>query len=146
MARSVLHRSGMYKSVELAGFAAAQVVCCLFDKQPIVPLAFGRRAPDTQTVTILSGGNPEEIAAEVKQWLNANVDDVDEAVVAVDGYVTTPDGRKDAVILDLHSYSSPGASKECLRQHVHIVSLEPRDDELRRNELLIYRSRLSGRT
>jgi hypothetical protein len=30
----------MYRCIEFAGFAAAQVVCCLFDRQPFVPLAF----------------------------------------------------------------------------------------------------------
>lgn len=33
----------MYRCIEFAGFAAAQVVCCLFDRQPFVPLAFSPR-------------------------------------------------------------------------------------------------------
>jgi hypothetical protein len=45
-------RSGdVFPCIELAGFAAAQVVCCLFGRQPFVPLAFTRHAPDTKTVT-----------------------------------------------------------------------------------------------
>ena len=97
----------MSPSIELAGFAAAQVVCCLFDRQPFVPLAFSRRAPDRRTVSILSGGSPEMIAARGQQWLDANPDGSDEAVVAVDGYLTIPAGRKDAIILDLRSYRAP---------------------------------------
>ena len=95
----------MFECLEFAGFAAAQVVCCLFDRIPFVPLGFSRRAPDRKSVSILSGGPPELIAARAQQWLDDNVDDADEAVVAIDGYVTLPPGaRKDAIILDLRSY------------------------------------------
>lgn len=96
----------MYRSIEFAGFAAAQVVCCLFDRVPFLPLAFSRRTPDVKTVTILPGGTPEMIATRGVQWLDANVENADEAVVAIDGYVTlpAPAGRKDAIILDLRAY------------------------------------------
>lgn len=97
----------MYRCIELAGFAAAQMVCCLFDRQPFIPLAFSRRAPDVKTVSIVPGGSPGEILARSKRWLDANVDDADEAVIAADGYVTTPAGRKDAIILELRSYRDP---------------------------------------
>ncbi len=101
----MLWRHGMYECVEFAGFAAAQVVCCLFDRIPFVPLAFSRRAPDRKSVSILSGGSPELIAIRGQQWLDANLDHADEAVVAIDGYVTLPAGaRRDAILLDLRSY------------------------------------------
>lgn len=100
----------MYQCIELAGFAAAQVVCCLFDRVPFVPLAFSRRAPDRKTVTILPGGSPEMIATRGEQWLDANVENSDEAVVAIDGYVTLPPpaGRRDAIILTLRGYRAQG--------------------------------------
>jgi hypothetical protein len=95
----------MYRCIEFAGFAAARVVCCLFDRIPFVPLAFSRRAPDHKTVSVLSGGSPDVIATRGQQWLDANVDHADEAVVAIDGYVTFPPGpRRDAIILDLRAY------------------------------------------
>jgi hypothetical protein len=100
-------RLGMYQHIEFAGFAAAQVVCCLFDRQPFLPLAFSRRAPDRKTVSMLAGGSPEIIAARGQQWLDGNPDEADEAVVAVDGYVTIVSGRKDAILLDLRSYRVP---------------------------------------
>ena len=94
----------MYRCIEFAGFAAAQVVCCLFDRIPFVPLAFSRRAPDRKTVSILAGGTPELIATRGQQWLDANCDNADEAVVAIDGYVTLPpSARRDAIILDLRA-------------------------------------------
>lgn len=95
----------MYRCIEFAGFAAAQVVCCLFDRQPFVPLAFSHRAPDRKTVSVISGGSPELLAARAQQWLEANPDRADEAVVATDGYVTLPPApRKDAIILDIRGY------------------------------------------
>ena len=99
----------MYQCIEFAGFAAAQVLCCLFDRQPFVPLAFSHRAPDRKTVSILSGGSPQILAARAQQWLEANPDKADEAVVAIDGYVTLPpDLRKDAIILDIRGYRERG--------------------------------------
>lgn len=95
----------MYRCIEFAGFAAAQVVCCLFDRQPFVPLAFTHRAPDRKTVSVLAGGSPELLAARAQQWLEANPDNADDAVVATDGYVTLPpDPRRDAIILDIRGY------------------------------------------
>ena len=95
----------MYRCIEFAGFAAAQVVCCLFDRQPFVPLAFSHRAPDKKTVSILSGGSPQVIEARAQEWLEANPDRADEAVVAIDGYVTLPPAsRLDAIILDTRGY------------------------------------------
>lgn len=95
----------MYRCIEFAGFAAAQVVCCLFDRMPFVPLAFSRRAPDRKSVSILAGGSPEMIAARGQQWLDANLEDADEAVVAIDGYVTLPPAaRRDAILLELRAY------------------------------------------
>ena len=99
----------MYRCIEFAGFAAAQVVCCLFDRQPFLPLAFSLRAPDRKTVSILAGGTPEMIASRGQQWLDANLDEADEAVVAFDGYVTLPPAaRKDAILLELRSYDTHG--------------------------------------
>jgi hypothetical protein len=69
----------MYPSVELAGFAAAQAVCCLFDRLPLVPLAFGRRATGAPSVSLLPAGTPDVIAAHGRQWLDANADHADEA-------------------------------------------------------------------
>ena len=38
------------------------------------------------------------IAARAQQWLDDNVDDADEAVVAIDGYVTLPPGAYTAIV------------------------------------------------
>lgn len=94
----------MYQCLELAGVAAAQAVCCLFDRQPMLPLAFSRRASGLPSVGILAVGTPAEIAAHAHQWLDANGADADTAVVVCDGYVTIGGCRKDALVLDLQSY------------------------------------------
>jgi hypothetical protein len=97
----------MYPCIELAGFAAAQALCCLFDRQPLLPLAFSRRASGAPTVSILSAGTPAEIAAHGQHWLDANVNDAEAAVVVFDGYVTIDRSKKDALLLDLQSYHPP---------------------------------------
>ena len=112
----------MYPCIELAGFAAAQAVCCLFDRQPLLPLAFSRRASGAPSVSILSAGTPNAIAADRQQWLDANVEHAGEAVVVVDGYVTIAGQRKDALILELRSYGAP------LRQMRMAVPYRPHHD------------------
>jgi hypothetical protein len=97
-------REGMYQCIELAGFAAAQAVCCLFDRILLLPLAFTRRASGPPTVGILAVGAPAEIIAHGHHWLDANVDKSDAAVVVCDGYVTIAGSKKDALVLDLQSY------------------------------------------
>src|ERR671923_134907 len=88
MDRNVLRRRGMSSCIELAGFAAAQAVCCLFDRMPLPPLAFNRRASGPLSVTILPGGKPDDVAAHGRRWLETNSDKADEAVVVYDAYVT----------------------------------------------------------
>ena len=95
----------MHRCVELAGFAAAQAVCCLFDRQPFLPLAFTCRAPDQKSVSILSGGSSEAMGARAREWLDANPEKADAAVVAMDGYITIPPStRTDAIILEIRGY------------------------------------------
>ena|SRR5688572_19196822 len=97
----------MYPCLELAGFAAAQAVCCLFDRQPMLPLAFSRRGAGTPAVKILPATTPEAIAAEGRRWFAANVEEADEAVIVADAFVTIAAVKKDALLLDLRSYRNP---------------------------------------
>ena len=116
----------MYPCIELAGFAAAQAVCCLFDRQPLVPLAFSRRASGAPTVSLLPAGTSDAIAAYGQHWLAANVDGADEAVVVCDAYVTIAGIKKDALLLDLQSYRHPvGRMRMAVpyRPHRHDVIL-----------------------
>jgi hypothetical protein len=113
-------RGGMDRCIELAGFAAAQGVCCLFDRQPLVPMAFSRRGSGPPTVSLLSSGTPDAIAAHGQQWLHANLDDAEEAVVVCDGYVTIAGTKKDALLLDLQSYRHPaGRLKMAVPYRLH---------------------------
>ena len=112
----------MNQCLELAGFAAAQAVCCLFDRVPLLPLAFSRRSCGLPTVGILAVGPPAEIAAHRQQWLDANVAGAEAAVVVCDGYVTVGGTRKDALVLDLQSYLPPAGRMKMVvpyRPHHH---------------------------
>jgi hypothetical protein len=97
----------MHACVELAGFAAAHAVCCIFGAGPLRPLAFSERADTAARKTELAAGTPDDIAANTRLWLDANVDRADQAVVVVDGYVTIAGVKTDALILDIRSYRVP---------------------------------------
>jgi hypothetical protein len=94
--------------VELAGFAAAQAVCCLFDRVPFVPMAFARNGGDNVTVTLLRGGTPTQTSAAIRQWLDANVDGADVAAVVCDAFITVAGVKRDALVVEGRSYA-PGA-------------------------------------
>ena len=47
---------------ELAGFAAAQAVCCLFDRVPYAPMEFTRSGPNDVTVTMTPGSTPLQLS------------------------------------------------------------------------------------
>jgi len=96
----------MHNAIELAGFAAAQAACCLFDRIPLLPLAFSRRALSPPIVSVLGSRTPEAVIAEALEWLDMNMHGADEAVVLFDAYITVPAGRKDAVVLDARAYGS----------------------------------------
>src|SRR4029079_13955574 len=80
--------------IELAGFAAAQAVCSLFDRQPLLPLAFARCASRAPKLSLLTPRTRDSLAIQGQTWLDANHTGADEAVIAFDGFVTTPAGRK----------------------------------------------------
>jgi hypothetical protein len=95
--------------IELAGFAAAQAVCCLFDRQPMVPLAFSRGSAHGVRIGVMPGGSPAEISASGTRWLDANPDGAAEAVVVYDAYITMAGTKKDALLLECRSYEPPMA-------------------------------------
>jgi hypothetical protein len=130
----------MYRSIDLAGFAAAQAVCCLFDRVPLVPLAFSRRAAGPPTISLLPAGTPDVIVAHGQQWLDANAGGADEAVFVCDGYATIAGTKKDALLLEIQSYlNPPGRMKMAIpyRHHHH-----PRGFAVHRPKFIV--SRLDG--
>lgn len=97
----------MYPCIELAGFAAAQAICCLFDRQPLLPMAFSRRGSGAPSLTLLPVRTSEAITLEGRRWFAANADRADEAVIVADAYVTIAGVEKDALFLEMRSYRGP---------------------------------------
>jgi hypothetical protein len=91
--------------IELAGFAAAQAACCLFDKVPFVPMGFSRRGQSHVTLTLLPGGSPAQIALATSAWLDANTGTADAAVVICDAFVTISGVRRDSLVVEGRSYA-----------------------------------------
>ena len=108
--------------IELAGFAAAQAVCCLFDRVPFVPMAFARKGERNVTLTILSGGSAAQMTAEIRRWFDANADDADVAVVVCDAFITIEGVKRDAIVVEGRSYAVPVADMKLAvpyRAHHH---------------------------
>jgi hypothetical protein len=105
---------------EIAGFAAAQCVCCLFDRQPLLPMAFTRAAADSVAVTILDGGTADAISARAARWLDENRRAA--TAVIMDAFVTIAGSRKDAIVIEARSYGprrSPVKIAVPYRPHHH---------------------------
>ena len=106
--------------IELAGFAAAQAACCLFDKVPVVPMAFTRRGQSSVTLTLLRGGAPAQTAAATTRWLDASSGAADAAVVVCDAFVTIGGVRHDSLLIDGRSYAPAiGAIKVAVPYRAH---------------------------
>lgn len=90
---------------EIAGHAAAYAVCCLFDRQPLVPFAVSRTAENAIVLSVLGGGASEAIVARAERWLDRNPDSVAAAAVVVDAFITMAAGRKDALVIEARSYA-----------------------------------------
>jgi hypothetical protein len=106
--------------IELAGFASAQAVCCLFDRVPFAPMAFARKGEKNVTLTLLSGGSAAQMTADIRRWFDANVENADAAVVVCDAFITMDGVKRDALVVEGRSYGTPaGEMKVAVPYRAH---------------------------
>jgi hypothetical protein len=88
----------------LAGFFAAHAIWCVSDGGPLIPI-LATEFDDGQRQSIRFGDEEIAIGAKMAQlWLESNHFNAQRAVSIVDGYVTLPTGRTDALLLEMRDY------------------------------------------
>jgi hypothetical protein len=109
----------MLDAVELAGYFCAHAVWCVADGETLVPILGFQNVDGTQSFRRLEGPELTECVAEGKAWLTAPPREVAVAVLIYDGFISLPDGKTDALLLDMHSYVSDTAAIQMALPYRH---------------------------
>ena len=96
----------MLDVVQLAGYFSAHAVWCVADGETLVPILASQNVDGTQNFRRIEGPELTECVAEGKAWLAAPPHEIAIAVLIYDGFIDLPDGKTDALLLDVHSYVS----------------------------------------
>ena len=100
----------MIATSRLAGFFAAHAIWCVEDGETLIPiLAYSTADGERQMERLLLN---DDLAASVnlgKEKLGTNPMSADHAVLLYDGRITLEGEKKDAILLEMRSYVSPGS-------------------------------------
>jgi hypothetical protein len=99
----------MITASELAGFIAAHAIWCVSDADGLVPMvAFATEDGQRKLERLVF----DDAGAAVEHGRRRLEDDpltANDGVLAYDGRITTEDGKRDAIVLELRSYAFPRA-------------------------------------
>ena len=99
----------MELTVELAGYFAAHAVWCVSEGEVLVPI-FASERPDGRYMDRLVSERVEDAVALGRERLAQDPGGALRAVLVVDGYVTLPEGKTDALLIDGRRYGEPAWS------------------------------------
>lgn len=93
----------MVQTIEMAGFIAAHAVWCVSGGEVLIPI-FACERPDGRYLERLVSERAEAAVALGRERLERNPSGASRAVLVVDGYVTLPDGKTDALLIEGRRY------------------------------------------
>ena len=97
-------------AAELAGYFAAHAFRCVFDGETLIPL-IGWETPDyKRKMRRLMADTIEQGVREGQDQLTRNSEGAARAVLVYGGFITLPTGEVNALLIDIHDYSSPSWS------------------------------------
>ncbi|KVO53080.1 hypothetical protein [Burkholderia stagnalis] len=98
----------MITAFELAGFVAAHAVWCLSDEDGLPPMAAFRAEDGQRTFERLVFDDAGVAIEHGRKHLESAPFGASDGVLAYDGLITTPAGKKlDAIILEIRAYAFP---------------------------------------
>ena len=89
----------------LAGFSAAHAVWCVSDGETLVPLIAYESADGSRQMICIAHEQLQGAVAHGKDWLANNPESAIRAVLIYDGFVTLPEGKTDALIIECMEFS-----------------------------------------
>ena len=90
--------------MQLAGFAMAHAVWCVSDDEVLIPMMMVESGGHREVLRFQTE-RLEEGVEEGRRHLVANPDQADRAVLVYDAYLTTEDGRRDALIGEARDFA-----------------------------------------
>ncbi|KVT11688.1 hypothetical protein WT24_12660 [Burkholderia sp. MSMB1078WGS] len=100
----------MLTAFELAGFIAAHAVWCVSDADGFIPIAAFQTDDGQRKIERLVFDDAGEAVEQGRKRLESNPSNASDGVLAYDGRLATPDGKKlDAIVLEARSYAFPSA-------------------------------------
>lgn len=96
----------MELTATLAGFFGAHAIWSLSQGEQLVPLLGFARDDKVRDMTRLEADTLEQAVEHGMAWLETNPDGVKRAVLVYDGYLTTQEGRRDALLIEARDYEA----------------------------------------
>lgn len=96
----------MTDTFEIAGYFGAHAVWCVAEAETLIPMLAVQRRDASLQMTRFEGAKLDEAVNDARQQLEANAEGNIRAALLYDGYVTLPEGRTDAVVVELVEYDS----------------------------------------
>ena len=95
----------LVKTVELAGFFAAQGICSVSDQAgPLIPMLATEKPGGERQMTRMVAEQPEDAIEQGKESLKANAEGASHAVLVWDGHLKLFEGETDALLLSMKMY------------------------------------------
>ena len=99
----------MITTSELAGFVAAHAIWCVSQADGLTPMLAHTALDEQRTMTRLVYDEAVAAIAAGREQLAVNPMDANDAVLVYDGRIDGPDGKIDAIILEMRCYAFPSA-------------------------------------
>jgi hypothetical protein len=99
----------MITTSELAGFVAAHAVWSLSESDGFAPFVAHITEGGERKLTRMMSDDTAAAIAAGREQLATNPMDADDAVLVYDARLDTPDGKIDAVVVEMRCYAFPGA-------------------------------------
>jgi len=98
----------MISASKLAGFFAAHAIWSVSDGETLIPmLAYTTEEGERRMDRLVLEDDLEKSVVHGKERLLANEMDANDAVFLYDGRITLPQGKTDAIIVEVRAYFSP---------------------------------------
>ena len=96
----------MEDAFEMAGYFCAHAIWCVADAETLVPMLAVQRPDRSLQMTRFEAEAQRDAVASARERLELNPERNSIGALFYDGYVTLPEGRTDAVVVELVEYSS----------------------------------------
>jgi hypothetical protein len=97
----------MITASKLAGFFAAHAIWCVSDGETLIPMLAYTTEKGERNMERFAADDLGTSVAQGRQKLEANPMNATDAALLSDGRITLPDGKVDAIIVEIRAYFSP---------------------------------------